>query len=93
MMRLKEKSIWNVQIDPSDSRSWKCLLEIIDKVMDIMQYVVGDGSKICMWYNRWNSSGLLINLVTHRYLYDARMPKMIKLADMIHDNAWKWPIS
>ncbi|GKB64015.1 putative ribonuclease H-like domain-containing protein, partial [Tanacetum coccineum] len=38
-------------------------------------------------------SGLLINLVTHRDLYDARMPKMIKLADMIHDNAWKWPIS
>nr|GEW55871.1 hypothetical protein [Tanacetum cinerariifolium] len=41
----------------------------------------------------WNDSGLLINLVTHKDLYDARIPKMIKLADMIHDNAWKWPIS
>ncbi|GJU60185.1 RNA-directed DNA polymerase, eukaryota, reverse transcriptase zinc-binding domain protein [Tanacetum coccineum] len=89
MMRLKEKSIWNVQFDPSDIWSWKCLLEIRDKVMDRMQYVVSDGSKICMWYDRWNDSGLLINLVTHRDLYDARMPKMIKLADMIHDNAWK----
>ncbi|GJZ96178.1 RNA-directed DNA polymerase, eukaryota, reverse transcriptase zinc-binding domain protein, partial [Tanacetum coccineum] len=85
MMRLK-KSIWNVQFGPSDSWSWKCLLEIRDKVMDRMQYAIGDGSKICMWYDRWNDSGLLINLVTHIDLYDARMPMMIKLADMIHDN-------
>ncbi|GJW51259.1 RNA-directed DNA polymerase, eukaryota, reverse transcriptase zinc-binding domain protein [Tanacetum coccineum] len=93
MMRLKEKSIWNVQYEPSDSWSWKCLLEIRDKVMDRMQYEVGDGSKICIWYDRWHDSGILINLMTHKDLYDARMPKMIKLADMIHEDAWKWPNS
>ncbi|GKD27044.1 hypothetical protein Tco_1233258, partial [Tanacetum coccineum] len=87
------KHLWNIAYKKDTFWSWKCLLEIRDKVMDKMQYEVGDGSKICMWYDRWHDSGLLINLMTHRELSNARMSKMIKLADMIHEDAWKWPNS
>ncbi|GJS17917.1 hypothetical protein Tco_0412389 [Tanacetum coccineum] len=85
-LSLKNLKTWNEALLTKHLWNMAAKKDTLDKVMDRMQYAIGDGSKICMWYDRWNDSGLLINLVTHRDLYDARMPKMIKLADMIHDN-------
>ncbi|GJZ85640.1 hypothetical protein Tco_0650979 [Tanacetum coccineum] len=44
-----------------------------------------------MWYNKWHNSGLLIDQITNKDLYDARILKMISLADMIGEGVWKWP--
>ncbi|GJY16874.1 RNA-directed DNA polymerase, eukaryota, reverse transcriptase zinc-binding domain protein [Tanacetum coccineum] len=89
--RLKDKNIWNVQYDPSDSWNWKCLLEIRDKVISRMQYEVDDGKKICMWQDKWHERRLLIDQISNRDLYDVRMPRMINLAEMIQGDTWKWP--
>ncbi|GJY75851.1 hypothetical protein Tco_0480967 [Tanacetum coccineum] len=91
MMKLKEGSIWNVQYTSNDNWHWKCLLEIRDKIADRMQYEIGDGSKVYLWYDEWHSSGLLINQVTNRDLYDARIPKMISIAEMIKEGVSNWP--
>nr|GEX26132.1 hypothetical protein [Tanacetum cinerariifolium]GEX28658.1 hypothetical protein [Tanacetum cinerariifolium] len=69
----------------------KRLSELRDKVADRLQYEVGDGSNIYMWYDKWQNNGMLIDQVSNRDLYDARMPKMIKLSDMIDEGVWKWP--
>ncbi|GJT58681.1 RNA-directed DNA polymerase, eukaryota, reverse transcriptase zinc-binding domain protein [Tanacetum coccineum] len=92
MMKLKEGSIWNVQYSSNDSWQWKCLLDIRDKIADRLQYKIGDGTKVSLWYDKWHSSGLLINHVTNRDLYDARIPKMISISDMIDEGVWKWPL-
>ncbi|GKD24306.1 RNA-directed DNA polymerase, eukaryota, reverse transcriptase zinc-binding domain protein, partial [Tanacetum coccineum] len=62
-----------------------------DKVADRLQHEVGDGSNIYIWYDKWQNNGLLIDQVSNKDLYDTRMPKMIKLADMIDKGVWKWP--
>ncbi|GKC21274.1 RNA-directed DNA polymerase, eukaryota, reverse transcriptase zinc-binding domain protein [Tanacetum coccineum] len=69
--------------------AWKHVLR--DKVADRLQHKVGDGSNIYIWYDKWQNNGLLIDQVSNKDLYDARMPKMIKLADMIDEGVWKWP--
>ncbi|GJY56594.1 RNA-directed DNA polymerase, eukaryota, reverse transcriptase zinc-binding domain protein [Tanacetum coccineum] len=91
MMRLKDQNIWNTQFNVNDSWNWKCLLEVRDKIASRLQYEVGNGRQIQMWSDRWHSSGLLIKKITYKDLYDARMPRMIKLADMIDEGKWKWP--
>ncbi|GJW84566.1 RNA-directed DNA polymerase, eukaryota, reverse transcriptase zinc-binding domain protein [Tanacetum coccineum] len=62
-----------------------------DKIASRLQYEVGNGRQIHMWFDRWHSSGLLIEQITYKDLYDARMPKIISIADMIDDGNWKWP--
>ncbi|GJZ40348.1 reverse transcriptase zinc-binding domain-containing protein [Tanacetum coccineum] len=42
-----------------------------------------------MWYDNWSGKGSLINIVTYRDLYNARLDKDCYVADMICDNGWK----
>lgn len=42
-----------------------------------------------MWYDRWHESGVLIDKVTSRDLYDARISKMISITNMIEYVALK----
>ncbi|GJT71235.1 RNA-directed DNA polymerase, eukaryota, reverse transcriptase zinc-binding domain protein [Tanacetum coccineum] len=79
---LLAKNLWNLA-------SKKTLYG--DKIASRLQYEVGNGSQIHMRFDRWHSSGLLIEQITYRDLYDARMPKMISIADMIDKGNWKWP--
>ncbi|GJU17883.1 hypothetical protein Tco_1145849 [Tanacetum coccineum] len=90
-VRLKDASIWNVQWNEKDGWNWKCLLEIRDKIAHNFQFKIGDGSNILMWYDRWHDDGLLINKVTNRDLYDARIPKMIGINSMMVNGEWNWP--
>ncbi|GKC08507.1 RNA-directed DNA polymerase, eukaryota, reverse transcriptase zinc-binding domain protein [Tanacetum coccineum] len=63
----------------------KCLLEVRDKVASRMQFKVGNGKNILMWCDKWQYRGLLINQVSNRDLYDARIPKMTTIAEMTED--------
>nr|GEX97220.1 RNA-directed DNA polymerase, eukaryota, reverse transcriptase zinc-binding domain protein [Tanacetum cinerariifolium] len=83
MMRLKDASIWNVEYNANDSWNWQCLLEVRDKIANRLKYEIGDGNNIHIWQDNWHSSGLLINQISNRDLYDAGVPKKYSLADMI----------
>ncbi|GJY77737.1 RNA-directed DNA polymerase, eukaryota, reverse transcriptase zinc-binding domain protein [Tanacetum coccineum] len=50
-----------------------------------------DGRNICMWCDKWHDNRLLIDKISNRDLYDARIPKMISIDDMIDKGVWKWP--
>nr|GEY87325.1 RNA-directed DNA polymerase, eukaryota, reverse transcriptase zinc-binding domain protein [Tanacetum cinerariifolium] len=83
MMRLKDASIWNVEYNANNSWNWQCLLEVKDKIANRLKYEIGDGNSIHTWQDNWHSSGLLINQISNRDLYDARVPEKYSLADMI----------
>nr|GEU41438.1 hypothetical protein [Tanacetum cinerariifolium] len=42
-----------------------------------------------MWYDNWSGMGPLINIITHRDLYNARLEKDIYVAKMIREDRWK----
>ncbi|GJV51482.1 RNA-directed DNA polymerase, eukaryota, reverse transcriptase zinc-binding domain protein [Tanacetum coccineum] len=90
-IRLKEDIIWNVQHETGDSWNWKCLVEVRDRIASRMQFAIGDGKGIHMWTDKWQSNGLLINQISHKDLYDARLSKKTSLADMINNGSWNWP--
>ncbi|GJW84490.1 RNA-directed DNA polymerase, eukaryota, reverse transcriptase zinc-binding domain protein [Tanacetum coccineum] len=90
VVRLKDASIWSVQWNEKDGWNWKCLLKIRDKIAHNFQFKIRDGSNILMWYDRWHDDGLLINKVTNRDLYNARIPKMIGINSMMVNGEWNW---
>ncbi|GKC66612.1 hypothetical protein Tco_1099210 [Tanacetum coccineum] len=44
---------------------------------------------VYMWYDKWHESDILIDKVTNRELYDARIPKMISISSMMNNRMRK----
>ncbi|GKD24680.1 hypothetical protein Tco_1230894 [Tanacetum coccineum] len=42
--KLKQRSVWDVDVDPKDSRGWKCLLNLRSWIGEHMRYRIRDGS-------------------------------------------------
>ncbi|GKA20964.1 RNA-directed DNA polymerase, eukaryota, reverse transcriptase zinc-binding domain protein [Tanacetum coccineum] len=54
-------------------------------------YDVGNGTKTFMWNDNWSDLGLLINCLTNRSLYDARLQKSCSAADLMGNKSWSLP--
>ncbi|GKD16862.1 RNA-directed DNA polymerase, eukaryota, reverse transcriptase zinc-binding domain protein, partial [Tanacetum coccineum] len=67
----------------------KNLLAIRDLIRDHVLYKISNGESTHMWYDNWSGLGPLINFITLRDLYNAKLNKDSCVADMISDRAWK----
>ncbi|PWA43292.1 RNA-directed DNA polymerase, eukaryota, Reverse transcriptase zinc-binding domain protein [Artemisia annua] len=80
-----------VQPDSNDSWGWKNILRIRDKIRRIMVYKIGDGKRTSLWYDNWSQVGPLINHVTHRNIYAARLADNMKVSEMVSNGNWNRP--
>ena len=90
-VKLRSSSIWFVQKDITDSWGWKNLLDIRDLIIGHIRYDIGNGRDTFMWFDNWSGLGPLINNITFRDLYNARLNKDSSVADMVQEGEWKWP--
>ncbi|GJS94303.1 hypothetical protein Tco_0801271 [Tanacetum coccineum] len=73
LVKLKKKSIWNVQMDKSDSWGWKTMLKIRDAVKNHVWYNIRNGKSIYVFYDEWCSYGPLSEKISRRSIYDERI--------------------
>ncbi|GKE79138.1 RNA-directed DNA polymerase, eukaryota, reverse transcriptase zinc-binding domain protein, partial [Tanacetum coccineum] len=57
VVKLKGRSIWEIEDCQNDSWGWKQLLGIRDLIKSHVKYKVGNGSKVFMWYDNWSNLG------------------------------------
>ena len=88
---MRNKNIWNIEVDKSDSWGWKNLLRIRDLIKNNVVHKIGDGQKTSLWYDNWSSLGALSQMVTNRDLYDARLHCELKVCDMVSNGNCLWP--
>ncbi|GKD63604.1 hypothetical protein Tco_1305712 [Tanacetum coccineum] len=67
-------------------------MDIKDLIQSPIKYDIGDERNTFTWYDNWSGLGPLINNITHRRLYDARVYANGCAADMIEIRVWRWPI-
>nr|GEV17300.1 hypothetical protein [Tanacetum cinerariifolium] len=89
MVKLKGKSIWDVEIENADSWGFKNLMEIKDTVKSKIIHVLGNGRNTSMWYDKWHPQGPLCAMISRRARYEAGLSKSINVSDMIEDGNWK----
>nr|GEX02552.1 RNA-directed DNA polymerase, eukaryota, reverse transcriptase zinc-binding domain protein [Tanacetum cinerariifolium] len=53
LVRLKGRSIWEVDCKKNASHGWKQILNLRDKMRKHIVYKVGEGSKIFLWHDKW----------------------------------------
>ncbi|GJT23299.1 RNA-directed DNA polymerase, eukaryota, reverse transcriptase zinc-binding domain protein [Tanacetum coccineum] len=80
-VKLKDKSIWEVDVDKGDSWGWKTMLTIRDNIRGHVWYNVGNGRKTSVWYDKWCTDGPLSKFISRRDIYEARLEDNAKLLD------------
>ncbi|GKE60949.1 hypothetical protein Tco_1511316, partial [Tanacetum coccineum] len=88
-VKLKGKSIWEVDTCESDSHGWKELMKIREKIKPYVIYKVGDGKSISVWHDKWCDIGPLDSIIQSRDIYDIRMSNLDCLDDVIINGRWK----
>ncbi|GJV32713.1 RNA-directed DNA polymerase, eukaryota, reverse transcriptase zinc-binding domain protein [Tanacetum coccineum] len=89
---LLAKLLWNIA-SKKDTLwvKWIHMMKLKEGKIRFLTECSCDGSKVRLWYDNWHNNELLINHVTNRDLYDARVPKMITIAEIVEKGVWKWP--
>ncbi|GJZ74268.1 RNA-directed DNA polymerase, eukaryota, reverse transcriptase zinc-binding domain protein [Tanacetum coccineum] len=90
-VKLKGRSIWEIDYAGSDSCGWKKMLDLRDKVRHHPMFQVGNGKSISAWFDKWCSLGPLSSFIPNKAIFDARMSDKDCLADIIHEGKWMWP--
>ncbi|GJW18232.1 RNA-directed DNA polymerase, eukaryota, reverse transcriptase zinc-binding domain protein [Tanacetum coccineum] len=86
---LLTRHIWNIAANKESV--WVKWVHIVKlKAKQHIEYIVGNGKRISAWYDKWNEMGPLCQIIDSRDLYNARYDKKATVADMIHNNQWRW---
>nr|GEX98287.1 hypothetical protein [Tanacetum cinerariifolium] len=91
IVKLKGRSVWEVDKQGSDSWMWKNLLELRDEVRSHMQYKIGNGRSISIWHDNWTGIPTLDFFISRREIYAAGFSNDDTIIDCISDSRWKWP--
>ncbi|GJX69407.1 RNA-directed DNA polymerase, eukaryota, reverse transcriptase zinc-binding domain protein [Tanacetum coccineum] len=91
VIRLKGKSIWDIEYDKNSSHGWKQILSLRDKMRNQVSCKVRDGTKIFLWHDRWWGPFPLINSILMEAICQVGLDPNSKIKDMISEGKWKWP--
>ncbi|GJV53898.1 hypothetical protein Tco_1138097 [Tanacetum coccineum] len=68
------------------------MLESMDKMKPYVKFDIGDGKTTSVWYDSWSGNDHVAMYISKRDIYDARFSYGSKMADMIRDGGWIWPV-
>ncbi|GJZ59819.1 RNA-directed DNA polymerase, eukaryota, reverse transcriptase zinc-binding domain protein [Tanacetum coccineum] len=91
IVKLKGRSVWEVDKQGIDSWIWKNLLELRDEVGSHMQYKIRNGRSISICHDNWVGLPTLDSFISRREIYAAGFSNDDTIIDCISDSSWKWP--
>lgn len=89
-VKLKGRSVWDVDESKSESWCWKTILEHRKFVEDHICYEIGNGKDIYVWHDKWNGNQAFAKTISKREIFASGVLDQCKLCDAIDDNGWKW---
>ncbi|GJT80580.1 RNA-directed DNA polymerase, eukaryota, reverse transcriptase zinc-binding domain protein [Tanacetum coccineum] len=91
MVKLKGRSVWEIEKQSNDSSLWKNLMDLRGEIRNFVQYKVGDGCSVSLWHDSWSMLPTLDTFISRREIFAAGFSNETTLAEGIVDNKWKWP--
>ncbi|GJW04780.1 RNA-directed DNA polymerase, eukaryota, reverse transcriptase zinc-binding domain protein [Tanacetum coccineum] len=84
--------LWDMKVRDSFSWNLKQILKLRDSVRKFVGYKIGNGIDCFVWYDRWHSNGPLCRLISNHIISSCGFDLNAKVADLICENNWIWPI-
>ncbi|GKA19790.1 RNA-directed DNA polymerase, eukaryota, reverse transcriptase zinc-binding domain protein [Tanacetum coccineum] len=78
------KHLWN-EVNPidGDSGAWKAILSLRSKIKNHVWHEIGDGKSTSMWFDKWNESGTIDEIIPFKKRYEASFDEKENVADLI----------
>lgn len=93
VVKLKNRSVWDIDVDTKDSWSWKCILNLRELVGNHMRYKIGEGKSINVWHDKWNSGTALSSIISKKEIFYVGFQDSSCISAIIYEHGWKWPQS
>ena len=59
----------------------------------MLSHRVGNGELTSLWFDKWYPLGSLVDTFGERVIYDSALLKDSKVARVISNNSWVWPVA
>ena len=90
---LRQGSLWNAKVPASCSWSLRKILQLRERIRTLIKHKVGDGVATFLWHDLWNPVGPLLPYYGERILYDSAIHCNARVAEVIDERGWNWPIA
>ena len=90
---LRQGSLWNAKVPTNCSWSWRKILQLRERIRPLIKHKVGDGAATFLWHDSWNPVGPLLPFYGERILYDSAIHSNARVAEVIDEGGWNWPIA
>nr|GFA71746.1 hypothetical protein [Tanacetum cinerariifolium] len=91
LIKLKGRSVWEIDKQSNDSCLWKNLLDLREGVRKHMKYKIGNGCNTSMWHENWSTLPTIDTIISTREIYAAGFSNDASVAYCIDNDRWKWP--
>ena len=68
---IEGKCLWTIKIPQDCTLGWRSILKIRQEARQLVNFEVGYGSKIFLWYDIWHPNGVLFHNYGNSIIYDA----------------------
>ena len=90
---MRRGSLWCAKIPSICSWSWRKLLQLRDRIRPFIKHRVYNGTGTFLWHDSWNPVGPLLPYYGDRIIYDSAIHNNARVAEVIDDGRWNWPIA
>ncbi|KAK1424620.1 hypothetical protein QVD17_19953 [Tagetes erecta] len=91
--KLKGRSIWDVTPKAKMTWSWRKILQIRELIRPHIRQKIGNGRDTFAWSDNWCNQSPLNRFITPRDIYNAGFSLHAKVADLVSNMNWKWPVA
>ena len=90
---MRQGSLWSAKVPTNCSWSWWKILQLRERIRPLIKHKVGDGAATFLWHDSWNPVGPLLPFYGDRILYDSAIHCNARVAEVIDEGGWNWPIA
>nr|GEU30549.1 hypothetical protein [Tanacetum cinerariifolium] len=85
IVKWKDKSVWEMKGEKTDSWMWNVLAKLKDQIRPCVFHKIGNGRSTSLWYDRWGNNDPMYFLIPKWYRNAARLGNNMTVAEMIHE--------
>ena len=90
---IRDHSFWDLPIPSNCSWTWRKLLQLRAEVRPFIRHIIGDGRHTSLWFDTWLPFGPILPQFEERVIYDSALLRQAKVASIITNGRWMWPIA
>ena len=88
---LKGKPFWEIPVPSDCTWAWRKILSLRSLFWPNIKSLVGNGSKVFLWYDYWLPMGPIHRLIGDAQLTEIGAQRNARVSQILRHGQWRWP--